>query len=355
MQLFSRLKRIAKSYVKPEVYNVAALMRNNLLIRSSFFTGHKSSIDRIRNIDVEPIARCNLKCPFCQVPGWERADNTHAMDVNQFVEVINQFPRLEHIKLQGMGEPFINKNLPEMIGIASARNIATHVISNGTLLTEKLVSRILESGLTRITFSFDGARQETYESLRVGARYDKVIANMRLLCSEIKRADSKLKTQISCLASTEAVIEEIPALVELASDIGIDELCLRRRVKIWKKSDGVAFPEDRVEVSGFDRYDQLMEEAKDIAKKRGVGLSTDPRSESAALNPCIWPWKSLYVSVEGKIVPCCVVASPDAWCMGDLTTDSLESIWNSQAYRKLRRQINLNKPPEICKTCYMKE
>jgi radical SAM additional 4Fe4S-binding domain len=63
-------------------------------------------------------------------------------------------------------------------------------------------------------------------------------------------------------------------------------------------------------------------------------------------------FKSLYVSTEGKIVPCCVLAMPETWCMGDLNEEKLEKIWNNKQYRDLRKKIALNQIPQTCINCY---
>ena len=69
-------------------------------------------------------------------------------------------------------------------------------------------------------------------------------------------------------------------------------------------------------------------------------------------NPCPWPQTSLYISTEGKVVPCCAIGIPDTWSMGDLKTDRIEDIWNNRAYRELRRRIRQNRILDICKSCY---
>ena len=58
----------------------------------------------INSIDMEPIAACNLRCGFCQVPGWDRAKTTNPMKLETFMKIINKFSYLKHVKIQGMGE-----------------------------------------------------------------------------------------------------------------------------------------------------------------------------------------------------------------------------------------------------------
>ena len=51
--------------------------------------------------------------------------------------------------------------------------------TNGMMLTEDIMKNLIISGLDLIRFSFDGATPTTFESIRVGAKLDKVIDNIK--------------------------------------------------------------------------------------------------------------------------------------------------------------------------------
>ena len=59
---------------------------------------------------------------------------------------------------------------------------------------------------------------------------------------------------------------------------------------------------------------------------------------------CEFPWTSVTVMADGSVVPC----TQDYDCemiMGDAKKDALESIWNNENYRNLRKwHINGNFP-----------
>ena len=194
---------------------------NKIRWLKSFIYRDRISIHSVRKIDVEPVAACNLKCEFCQVPGWNRASETKPMDIGLYKKIVDQFPQLEHVKLQGMGEPFLNKKLTEMIRYATKRNIATRVTTNGTLLNPELNAEILEAGLTSLVFSFDGATKQTYERVRAGADYERVIHNIESICQLKKQKKAKTSIGLVCLSSDEQVLVEIPSLVELVARLGV--------------------------------------------------------------------------------------------------------------------------------------
>ena len=68
------------------------------------------------------------------------------------------------------GEALLNKNVFQMIEYATNKGCWVGIHTNATLLTKEMSTRILESSLNSISFSFDGATSKVYEKVRVGAK-----------------------------------------------------------------------------------------------------------------------------------------------------------------------------------------
>jgi radical SAM protein with 4Fe4S-binding SPASM domain len=69
---------------------------------------------------------------------------------------------------------------------------------------------------------------------------------------------------------------------------------------------------------------------------------------------CPVPWMHLAFEPSGKVVPCCMTSVHDYFA-GDLTTESIEEIWNSDNMKKLRVQMLNNEEPSICDKCFKRE
>ena len=54
---------------------------------------------------------------------------------------------------------------------------------------------------------------------------------------------------------------------------------------------------------------------------------------------CIIPWVHLQFEPHNKVIPCCLT-SPYNYDLGDLSTDSIEQIWNSEEANEVRNSIN---------------
>lgn len=69
---------------------------------------------------------------------------------------------------------------------------------------------------------------------------------------------------------------------------------------------------------------------------------------------CAVPWMHLAFEPSGKVVPCCLTSAHDYWA-GDLNTQPIEEIWNSDNMKKLRVEMMNGEEPAICDKCFDKE
>ncbi len=69
---------------------------------------------------------------------------------------------------------------------------------------------------------------------------------------------------------------------------------------------------------------------------------------------CVVPWMHLNFEPNGKVVPCCLTSHHNYFA-GDLTTQTIDEIWNSDNMKNLRKQMINGEKPSICETCWKKE
>ena len=137
-------------------------------------------------LELELSNKCNLQCIMCSgiVSSSIRKCRENLPELEskydeQFVEQLKEFlPHAREIKFYG-GEPFLidlyYKIWDELLRIKSKAKL--HVVTNGTVLNDKVRNYLKNLNFT-ITVSFDSMDKETFESIRVGADFDKVKANI---------------------------------------------------------------------------------------------------------------------------------------------------------------------------------
>ena len=69
---------------------------------------------------------------------------------------------------------------------------------------------------------------------------------------------------------------------------------------------------------------------------------------------CAVPWMHLAFEPSGKVIPCCLTSTHNYFA-GDLNTQSIEEIWNSDNMKSVRKDMINGIEPEICNKCFDQE
>jgi radical SAM protein with 4Fe4S-binding SPASM domain len=69
---------------------------------------------------------------------------------------------------------------------------------------------------------------------------------------------------------------------------------------------------------------------------------------------CAVPWMHLAFEPSGQVVPCCLTSTHN-YFSGNLTTMTIEEIWNSDNQKALRKDMMEGREPKICSKCFDRE
>ena len=191
---------------------------------------------------VECTAACNLSCyQACCAPetGITRTRQAGMLDVELFKRVIDEAgPSLGRIDFFNYGEAFLHKRAEEMCEYIKTRfpHIYLYTSTNGLAFTPERARRLVHSGIDEVTFSIDGASQETYVQYRQRGDFDRAIANLAAMAEEKAQAgrDVPFLNWRYILFRWNDHDEELARARQIARDIGADRLC-------WELTD---HPED---------------------------------------------------------------------------------------------------------------
>ena len=120
---------------------------------------------------------CSITVPEAR----EKYINDKHMSWETYQKIILEAEKYECPSLnpQGVNEPLLDQDLENYIKFARDHGFIDIMMNtNATLLSEERSRKMLGSGLTRLRFSLDAATKETYEKIRVGAKYESVIKNI---------------------------------------------------------------------------------------------------------------------------------------------------------------------------------
>ncbi|MDA2915344.1 radical SAM protein [Nitrospinae bacterium AH_259_B05_G02_I21] len=298
-------------------------------------------------VQVEPTVHCNLACSMCDNPFLTR--KAKYMTLDQFNNILDQIPGLAKMSLVGVGEPILNPDIFDMIAAARSRGIEIGLATNGTLLTDERIRELLAVDPRWINVSLDGATAETFETIREGAVFEELLERIRKLVQAVgSRATPKLSVWFVGMKQN---IHELPDLVRLVKDLGISTLCLQT-IHFWGKPEW----EERIGSETLaihpELADKWISKAQRVAQSLGVELEYVNLPDPSGGRACQWPWRAAYVSVDGFVTPCCMHGTdPQVINFGNLSQESFREIWNNQDYRRFRREMKSDEPPEICRNC----
>jgi MoaA/NifB/PqqE/SkfB family radical SAM enzyme len=168
-------------------------------------------IKPLTSLIIEPTNTCNLRCTFCFVTeGMTRAEGF--MDIDLFKKVIDECPGLEHLCMHNWGEPLLHKDIFRMFDYAHTAGIKYIVMNtNGTLLTDKMIGKIVDSPLNVIRFSIDGSA-ETFKQIR-GVELEKIERNINKLKDEKEKRRPELSIGVVFTVEEETQ-EEVDSYIE---------------------------------------------------------------------------------------------------------------------------------------------
>lgn len=286
------------------------------------------------NISIEPTTSCNLGCPECPsgLKSFTRDTGTLSVDFyNKFLHEVQK--DLIYLYFYFQGEPYLHPDFLSLVKAASEKNIYTVTSTNAHFLSPRKATETIQSGLDRILISIDGASQETYESYRKGGKLAKVIEGTKNLVKAKSQLNSSTPHIIIQFLVVKPNEHEIPEILQLGKDLGVDEVKLKTAQVYDFKNGSELIPS----IEQYSRY-----------RKNEDGSY---RIKNKLENKCWKLWHSCVVTWDGNIVPCCF--DKDAkYEMGSLQTHSFQSIWGNKNYKAFRGQlVNNRKSIDICTNC----
>ncbi|MBL8841728.1 MAG: radical SAM protein [Planctomycetes bacterium] len=303
---------------------------------------------------------CNLSCSFCPQAYGKGID--WRMEEPVYKRVLEElYPAAEIVQLSAFGEPMMTPRLAEKFDDMDRFGVKLEMVTNATLMKgERLLER-MAGIMGLLTVSIDGATAATYDSLRIGARFDEVVANVRAYgkaraaLPAAQRAPLHFNTILM-----RRTLPELPAFLELAKELGGDHVTVSHLVRMVADP---AVQEEMLDGSleSKQRTNEMLLRAAEVARKLGLSVNLPPpfavaASDGAAPPPrpppirCWFLWQRMYVGPFGDVVPCCLAG---IHVNGNVKESDFFTEWNGPKYREMRRRVHSDDPYGACKSCYL--
>jgi len=301
---------------------------NNILLNQREFYFKKTTLKSLPyKITIDPASHCNLKCPACHTgTKFSEMIKPSFLKFNDFKSILDQVK--DHtlsIALYNWGEPFLNKEIFDIISHATESKVGTTMHSNFNHFNEKMADNLVRSGLTHIYLSVDGATQEVYEQYRVKGKLNNVLHNIEIL-NEAKR---RHKSLFPIITWKYLVFDHNKHEIQNAFQIS----------KMLKVDNFEAFPAQPV-------LRDIYDEAEEYRLK--------PSKLGELKQDCKSLWASLYITPDGTTFPCSL-SFRESESFGNILKEDLSEIWNNNKYLNARSlfsgKFSKEDIPHPCKGC----
>ena len=314
---------------------------------------------------LETTNRCNLLCTTCPRT-YAELEPPADMSWDLFTSIVDQVPDLARAVLHGVGEPMLVKNLPRMVRYLKDRGVYVLFNTNGTVLNERNGRALIAAQLDELRVSLDAATPASFRVVRGKNYFDRIVRNVRAF-RDLQEREGHDKPLVSVwLTGLKETVEELPAFIRVAADIGAKEVHLQRLVFFDEKAIGLARPDQALFEQLTKADAAYLAEAEDLARSLGIrfsasGAASEPGSslrktgDASPWSLCRRPWTLMYFTANGRAIPCCIAPFSqrgyEHYTLGDATQQCLREMWNGPAYQKFRSALLSETPPQACANC----
>lgn len=328
--------------------------------RLSYSAGSPLNGGRPLEAWLEVSARCNLRCQMCAINYDLRykpaAGRPPFFEPDLFAKLRPIFPSLLRAYLFGLGEPLLNPHLIEYIRELRAAGVQVAFNTNATLVDDAKAEAIALAGANRVTVSIDGATKETYETIRRGASWEKVMRGIRALVAAGKRHGNP--TVDMSFVAMRSNVHEIPRLVEMCAELGCTGLHVEPLfAQVGSPELDEHYARENVSLAGAEVAAAAFENATARAKTLGVTFGSRFNGETEQFDyaakshearwACSDPWSSIWVTSAGEVRTCCL----NDTIFGNLNDQPFDAIWNGGPYRRIRDQHARLAAGDGCANC----
>ena len=321
-------------------------------------------------IDFDITTRCNLNCSFCYFKN--SMNKSRDLTTDEVVNFLNTLKKGTFLVLSG-GEPFIRKDIFQIIRRAKENKLKVGLFTNGLLLNSGKCEEIVNSGLDQILFSIHGLPHYHDNLTGVKGATDKIMENIALLKSKSKK--NKPDIYISCTV-TEENVEDIDKLSSLAESLNIDGFkiehlnfspreCMEKHEdesrRFFGDGNGPELHTYEREYFGSEFSGKIDRLNRFIYKKNFFkSLFLKPVIEGSEITEwycgdeenlckkkCPYILNSLYIFPDGSVHPCQFYR----YSLGNIKDTHIYDIWNSQKLKLFREALKDKLLPGCYRCC----
>lgn len=304
----------------------------------------KTGVKAPRIIAWEITRSCNLSCAHCRAAA-EFGHYKGELSLDEIKKVIDNIVTISNpILILTGGEPLLRPDIWEIIDYCHEKGAMPVVGTNATLITDEIAAKLAEHKIPRISVSIDFATAEEHDAFRgEPGCFDASIEGIK--AAKRHGVGVQINTTV-----TKQNVHELPAIHDLAEELGVDAFHIFMLVPTGRGSDLIdlelspeesekaltwAYERQKTSPLHFKPTDSphYYRIIRQLAKKEGKKVTREEYGMDAMTRGCLGGITFGFISHVGDVQPCGYFDMQ----LGNVKEQPFSEIWtNSKVFNDLR-------------------
>ncbi len=280
-------------------------------------------------LHLELTDNCNFNCSFCKSV---RRQNKATLDYDVALRCLDVMKDqtihgiyLNSVQFNGSGEALLYPRLDEMIVEARKRFSMAEFVTNGSLLTEERIERLLNTDIDMIEISLTGVIPEVYQYFQgSGIPYEQ------------------------CVKQLDRVINNVKTLLRKRDEMGKNTYIRLRYIRDRKLGSYQHF-KDYVKYWKDSGVDEIF-----VTALWDMARHPKANSKNFKVIRCHCMNSPMKINADGNVFSCANNHDIHRYSFGNVNDTPLEEIVNSEAFiqdKANKMTCDLNRVPKTCLSC----
>ncbi|MFH1849282.1 MAG: radical SAM protein [archaeon] len=304
---------------------------------------------------ISPTDACNLRCKTCWRLEKKTDPNAKAGEELTKEEIFSllEDARSMGVKsadLTGGGEPFMKKDILEIIRKSKDLGLFTSLTSNATMLDSSLIKAVVDIQLDDICFSLDGTTEADNDGIRGKGVFRMVYAAIKSLSEEKRRQASEKPVIRLGAVVTRVNLASLAGYAGIARRAGISSVYFSVLLE-WSTNRQLSLrglPETEISRCLLEAQKSMAEQkiASNIGSLVRHGLFEHDVPEF-----CYAPGDMAFVNSRGDVLACCILASMYENVIGNIRDRPFRELWVGERMQAFRKRLESGHFYPECRHC----
>jgi len=258
---------------------------------------------------------------------------------------------VEEIDFTGGGEPFTRLEIFDILSLIKERGFFGSLTTNGTLLDEGRVRRLIEQGLDDICFSMESLTPEVNDAIRGRGVTEKAVRAIETAVRIKRELGSKVPAVRLGVVITNLNYDQLDGLIDFAARSGVAAMNFSLML-VWNSNTNLAITRD-LQGAVLGALNQARERIDHYGFFSNLpSILRHGLFEHDLPQFCFAPWDMAFINSRGEVLACCILASVYENILGNVRNDGgFRALWNGEAMASFRKRIRAGEFYPDCRLC----